>query len=347
MAVEISSPAGTLEDPVDVDARSLDAPFLAGPIAGASRIGDAHAREGGPREDGFAMAVHEGSYPWFALAVADGVGSHEMAHVGANAAVNASVEALAERDPLDVHRHPASLVSLAASRGLARLEAEAEEREVPGRKLSCTLLLLVAVPREEGYRVATFQAGDGGIYAVSWDGDFHEVGYGREAELGGAVYQLNHPETTRTWERRKHLFTLEPPPDAFLVMTDGVADDLYPPDRGIPNILEYLQKAPGAAEPHATIREVISYEKPGSIDDRTLGLAPVVPPGRERSKRAPLTERARRVLPYGTRREDVEEPEEEPEEDRSEDGSLGELTFRIRGDAEAPDTIRDPGGGTR
>lgn len=246
---------------------------------GASRIGKSHVQAGSHREDAFHIVAGSEENPsWFAVAVADGLGSCPFSRVGANFAVGNALSYIRAQPQGLLSTAPRTVVSMAAYYGLAALRKRAEEMERPERELSCTLLLLLCVKRDDGYSVATFQAGDGLIAAATWEGALTELAKSDDFAFSGEVHPLNSRKVQETWEERSRVQLFKEPPHLLLVMSDGVADDLVPWKDNGPILVGELSKALAAEDPGEALLNVLAYEKKGSFDDRTLVFVPLTMP---------------------------------------------------------------------
>ncbi len=238
-------------------------------LVGASTRGKLHKHEGTYREDAFDFEILKDC---ILVAVADGAGSHKLSRVGSNLAVKAAISAMhkeANQDPLTD-----SVVRNALQAGLIKaweaIQNEAQNRSKDGitdKDLSTTLLLLVYSPEKNLVGVA--QVGDGLLAAVLRDGKIVLLGKPETGEYSGLTTFLpNH----KVEDLPGHV-EVPPLPDAvrmFFVMTDGVADDLFPPQERLPGLVKPLPGVIASADPEAALLELISYDRPGSFDDRTL-----------------------------------------------------------------------------
>ncbi|MBW3622800.1 MAG: protein phosphatase 2C domain-containing protein [Armatimonadetes bacterium] len=171
-------------------------------VMGASVRGTSHAKTGQPCQDAFAWdRLDEGA---LVLAVADGAGSASLSDIGAEIASQAAVNAvrtwlqgtyalddlpesgstdpepgsiLVEPSPPSCEResHRLSeeewrrLLNASLRSALEAVNAEAGARQVPARKLACTLILLIATPD----LVIAAQVGDGAAVIEDTEGRFH------------------------------------------------------------------------------------------------------------------------------------------------------------------------------
>jgi Protein phosphatase 2C len=236
-------------------------------LIGASVRGKLHAHEATFREDSFAL----GSVPgWNLVAVADGAGSHSLSRVGSELAVRAAIEEMrrllgAGGEPGLALVEPAMQSALGAS--WRRLRAEAEDRKRPFEDFGTTLLLL-AHHIETGW-LGVAQVGDGLLAAQLESGELRLLGSPQTGEYSGQTsFLTNHREADLA--KRAEAVLLEQPPRLFLVMTDGVADDLYPPEQKLPGLIKPLPEVFAQADHPRTLLSLISYDLAGSFDDRTL-----------------------------------------------------------------------------
>jgi hypothetical protein len=236
-------------------------------LIGASVRGKLHAHEGTFREDSFAL----GSVPgWNLVAVADGAGSHTLSRVGSELAVKWAIDEMerllgAADEPGSARAESATQSALKAA--WRRLRAEAEERKRPFEDFGTTLLLL-AHHVETGW-LGVAQVGDGLLAAQLEDGQLLLLGSPQTGEYSGQTsFLTNYLEADLA--KRAEAVHLERPPRLFLVMTDGVADDLYPPEQKLPGLIKPLPGVLAQADRPRALLELISYDLAGSFDDRTL-----------------------------------------------------------------------------
>lgn len=263
------------DDPAPFDARSV--PFGAGSIVGASRMGRSHVQAGAFREDAFEVAGSRyGERRWFAVAVADGLGSCPLSRVGARAAAEEAVRRLSIGHA-QLAASPRRVASEAARAAQEAVRAAATARGVPVEDLSSTLILAAGVETTEGWVLSTFQAGDGLVAAASWSGKLHDLGGVDDHTYTGEVNPLLSREVEETWAKRFRAVRYRKAPDAILAMTDGLADDLIPRDANGPILMAEVGVALGQPEPAAALLRSLDYEKAGSFDDRTLVVVPLQP----------------------------------------------------------------------
>jgi hypothetical protein len=235
-------------------------------VVGASRRGRLHENEGTFREDAFAIENEGG---WHLIAVADGAGSHHLSRVGSNLAVETSIKAMTAV----VRNEPPSksTIHLALQNALAEtwkaLFEDARGRKVDFRDLSTTLLLLGYFPARNLLGVA--QIGDGLLAAQLKDGTIGLLGKPESGEYSGQTYFLTNYKMEELASKVESL-ELPKPAKLFFVMTDGVADDLYPPLERLPGLTKPMSAIMAAANPEQALLDLIGYQRAASFDDRTL-----------------------------------------------------------------------------
>jgi len=242
-------------------------------LFGASRRGKSHAHAGTYREDAFQMIVSgpKSSVRWWAFAVADGAGSRPLSRVGANLAVKSVCSYLRKAELK--RQVPDRLVNQSAVTALEALKSEADRRECSIDDLACTLLVLLWIMDKEdsGGLSATFQAGDGLIAYTDECGSLTQLATEDYVAFAGSAHFFTSQHVQETWDVRFGCHYFEQSPAGFLVMTDGVADDLIPYKTNGPILVEELFAARDSADPSETLAvDLLAYEKRGSFDDRTL-----------------------------------------------------------------------------
>ncbi len=255
----------------------------------ASRRGKLHAHEGTYRDDAYALGSADG---WNFIAVADGAGSCRLSRVGAHIATTAAIAALqaaatamavqvalaSDAPGFPIPRHHAQGLEviqqhLAHSLHAAQraVEAEARRRAIPVRDLSSTLLVLAHYPTAHGDQVlAGGQIGAGQILLVENDHQFRPLGEANVGFYSGETIFVPMPSSSEL--ERCVWATWLPTPWLVLVMTDGIADDLYPPARQVPVLIQGITGVLRAHPADQHLLDLIAYEKRDSADDRTLAV---------------------------------------------------------------------------
>jgi len=245
-------------------------------ILGASRRGKGHAHEGKYREDAFALIAGDNSSDtWWFAAVSDGAGSCRLSRVGARIAtaraaawVKAQFQALA----------PAELMRTAISEAIHALDLEAKNRACEVRDLSCTLLCVLWVQSSDSTgNLFTFQAGDGLIAEVGHS--ISPVASGDSTQTAGETHFLTGQQVRTTLTSRFSSMAYERLPDAIILMSDGVSDDLIPLSTNGPILAKELEQFSTPGSSTKDLMDLLAYEKRGSFDDRTLVVAALVRAG--------------------------------------------------------------------
>jgi hypothetical protein len=144
-------------------------------VRAASVRGYQHRSDGSPRQDDFAVGWHAESGA-LVIAVADGVSSVELAHIGATLACRSAIDYLTrwldsapgdtEPDWLDLAR--------CASWALVQFTA-GQDADLAERQLATTLVVAVVRPRPDGSAVASFaQVGDSDVWLLH-DGQWRKL----------------------------------------------------------------------------------------------------------------------------------------------------------------------------
>ena len=252
-------------------------------MAAASLRGRLHADRGAWREDGCALGAVAG---WHILAVADGAGSSRLARVGAESACSAARDAL-ERDLRELR--PAStggfdevpqtedliavraLLTGAVRAAIAEIERIAKARSEDVDAFATTLL--VALHRRWGGQdvVASVQVGDGAVCAATSDG-VRLIGSGDAGEYAGETRFVTTAGIEQSLDHRVR-FLMQARVHLLAVMTDGVADDFFPSEERMPNLLDALRReAEYWPDLEGGLLDWLRYERRGSNDDRTIAI---------------------------------------------------------------------------
>ncbi len=162
-------------------------------VFGASVIGPLHLQLNLPCQDACAYRVLTSG--WFAIAVADGLGSASMSEMGARIAVESGLNAV--MNALDVCGERTSCLEeiVRSAAGIARnaLERHSVAESCKLRDLACTLIVTVA--REDGLAVA--HIGDGAVVGQV-DGRLSLLSLPGESEFTNEVVPL----TSANWEEQ-------------------------------------------------------------------------------------------------------------------------------------------------
>lgn len=243
-------------------------------MVGASHRGRTHAHHGTFRDDAFAL----GATPhWNILAVADGAGTAGLARVGSNLAVTSAVEAIrtnAPADPKPDDLGRAVWIGLEAAYHALFKFASAEY--VPVSDLNTTFQLLIHFPLETSCYVGVVHIGDGLVVAEAVDGQLYALTEpDTDPDDDGRTFFLTSAPLNQ-WKRRAKVYQFDERLSLVALMTDGLSSDLEPYEELLqPNLLGALKQRvlcyPLPLREKALL-SLISYERRGSFDDRTLAI---------------------------------------------------------------------------
>ena len=261
----------------------------------AARVrGRSHAHNGTHCDDDYRIAHHERTGLHF-IAVADGAGSAEFSRYGSQLAVNAAADTvwqlldnnekffrLPESEPKDQKHALENLISNAAYQAYVAQKNAAEAEQIDIKKLACTLLIALALPRTDGtWLIAAYWVGDGA--AAVWQPESQTITLLGESD-GGAysgetvflsaseVSPENLSKRIRSWQGQQ--------PPVLMLMTDGVSDPKFETDANLARPERWaelwqegkFQTALQAEQPAAALEGWLDFWSPGNHDDRTLAL---------------------------------------------------------------------------
>jgi hypothetical protein len=273
-------------------------------ILAASVRGKKHAHFGEWRDDSYAFS-NSGS--WTILAVADGAGSASLSRIGSRIATSVIVSHLAEglrfigelpdvsADEFSFPKEEEVKQCLKNAFIAARqaLIEEAEKRQCPANNLATTLLAVAHTRLRQQDLIFWINVGDC-ILAVFPDNKECRVLCDEDhGSAEGETCFLTSNGIIETLEARTRFIVLPSPVRALVLMTDGIADDLYPLKERLPDLLDGETVGKGymtlnESQPLKGILHYISedtpderallswlkYDKYGSsYDDRTIVLA--------------------------------------------------------------------------
>ncbi|MBT6340349.1 MAG: protein phosphatase 2C domain-containing protein, partial [Desulfobacula sp.] len=240
--------------------------------------GKKHAHQGKFREDIFEFDCEAG---FKIMAVADGAGSFSLSRVGGDIAVKKSVEFVksylcslsqilgAELACVDSSTIEDCLEQ-AGIKAIKAIKCEAEKRNTDPKQFSTTLILAVAWLTGSGQKVSALQVGDGLIVMSKSRCPVTIIG---EQDRGRYISQskfLTSQGIVSTLRSRIVTIPVEGQ-GIIAIMTDGIADDIYPPRKDLENFSKSMnQILINEENPMAVVKKWIRYEKKGSYDDRTI-----------------------------------------------------------------------------
>jgi hypothetical protein len=243
-------------------------------LTAASHRGKTHAHQGTFRED--ATALGSTRY-WNIMAVSDGAGTADLARVGSNLAVTRAVEAMINAQPdVPTTEDLSRAIWAGLKAAYQAIKAFATDNEVNTSDLSATLQLLIHWPLDRGCFLAVAHVGDGIVTAETEDGQY---------------YLLTDPDTDpddssrtlfltsgplRQWMERTKVYQFDEPLDIVALMTDGLSGDLEPYAELLhTHLFEKLRNRVlcyPLKHRESALLEMISYDRRGSFDDRTLAV---------------------------------------------------------------------------
>ncbi|NMO50891.1 protein phosphatase 2C domain-containing protein [Actinoplanes sp. TBRC 11911] len=226
--------------------------------------GYAHRYEGLPRQDD-AAAVHHPVTGSVVFAIADGVSSTPLAHIGATAACRAAVTAVLSGLDDDGRARWPDVVERAAwqvvrQAGLV-LGLDSPDPERAERQMATTLITGLVRPCPDGPNVELVRIGDGGAWILH-DGGFRTL-------FEPAATPLVPSEVTalpRVPEvvTRGGVLTAG---DVLVVGTDGIAEPL---GDGSGSVGAYLAERLAVPRPPLTFAHDVDFSRETFDDDRTL-----------------------------------------------------------------------------
>lgn len=241
-------------------------------VIGASCRGKYHAHNGTFREDAFSIETIEG---WNVVAVADGAGSAPLARVGASVAVKSVIEsfknAIKAQEPGENVSLPLILKTCLES-AYDDITKEAKLRQRNLNELATTLLVLAHKHDEQQDEVGVAQIGDGMIVAWPHQDEMQELATPDQGRFAGETQFLTHLPKSELSDRIHIIENLPEHVQYFLVMTDGIADDFFPPKTYLHKLIDPIKEILMGSqdEMKQNLLRLIGYEKRASFDDRTL-----------------------------------------------------------------------------
>lgn len=228
-------------------------------MAGASKRGRSHAKEGTYRDDHFDLSYSEET-GWHVMVVADGAGSAHLSREGSRVAcrvvlhaldtylpkavdphADAMVSAVLEAETEDARRAPAVLrpvvnsLMRAARAAAKKLEERAAQIRCRVSDLSTTLSIAAAKKIGEQWLLISFSIGDGGVGV--WDAETGELSLmcvPDSGEYAGQTRFLALDELGPDKDRASRVHVdVRSAFTAFVAMTDGITDPKFETDAGL------------------------------------------------------------------------------------------------------------------
>lgn len=274
-------------------------------LIGASRRGRSHAHEGKFREDDFRLGALD-DRGWHYMVVADGAGSANFSRRGSELACETVCQAIGPHlagtlgpmfDPVvsEFAREQGDALSrqirtalYKALGGVAHeayraLDSLAKSINCPIKDLATTLNLTICKRYDEGWFVAAFAVGDGGV-AVYRPGASFPLNLADSGEFAGQTRFLTMPEIMGNGteiSNRIH-FALFSSLTAIIGMTDGISDPKFATDKNFtdPAKWDQLWADIGARvrldrdnpDAHTELLDWLDFWSTGNHDDRTIAL---------------------------------------------------------------------------
>lgn len=181
---------------------------------GGSARGTSHKAQGTPCQDAnYARIVTVDKTPWLIAAIADGVGSCILSHIGSAVAVKTAVEYCAAQLTLP---NPDFLSIIRGSFYEAQDAVEEKAEEMKQLPFSFCSTLTLAI--YDGKTLHFGHAGDDGLVALPQSGKITMVTQRHKGETANSVFPLQ--AGAEYWQ----IATVEEPVDGFALATDGVLD---------------------------------------------------------------------------------------------------------------------------
>ena len=268
-------------------------------VAAASVRGKLHAHRGLWRDDAYAF---DETGHWTIIAVSDGAGCAKWSRIGARIACDESVRAMKEmlsgftfqgQSKVDTpseadFRRLKAFLTLGACTARDEIVREAHTRGISTDEMYATLLLAVHGPWKDKDAVGALQVGDGAIGVFMGDGRCTELWSPDTCGRSAAFLNLWSEITRRPYDQRI-LFAVKRDIRYIAVMSDGVADDFFPLEKRLAELLAGNSigqlRAKDGGPVNGVLREILrnpqdskalqswlGYAAKGSRDDRTLVL---------------------------------------------------------------------------
>jgi hypothetical protein len=271
---------------------------------GASKRGRSHAQEGLMRDDDFCVWTSAERGRWSIAAVADGAGSAQFSREGSRIAVQTVLRQLPDLLEEHLTAQIDSLISdfrggVAAASDQIRLllyrslagvafnaaKAIIEEAKITGERassFSTTLVISVARKGPQGWFVAGFSIGDGGVVVLDLPNrDVVALTRADGGEFAGQTRFLQTSEFSDGAAMKRIFFDVRDTLTAVVAMTDGISDPKFPteadfasPETWMRFWEEDLSAQVDVSRNNPNLaRDLLAWMdfwSPGNHDDRTL-----------------------------------------------------------------------------
>jgi len=267
-------------------------------MVAASKRGRSHAHVGSCRDDDFCLMEDEAN-GWRIIAVADGAGSAKKSRKGSMIAsqvaaehllkslsgecgqkLNEGVELL-ERDPLaakSVQKELYYLFGHAAREAVNSIEEEAKATGSVYKDFSTTLLIAIHKKVLNGYLLAAYWVGDGGIGVYRQGHEVKILGKPDSGEFAGQTRFLDSAMLDAQEIMNRIKVTIVPDFTAIIAMTDGITDPWFETDANFERLEKWeelwaeLQPITSSSDPATELLDWLDFWSAGNHDDRTIAI---------------------------------------------------------------------------
>jgi len=237
-------------------------------VAFASVIGPSHLKSGLPNQDSYAC-YHSDEF--LAMAVADGLGSAPHSEIGASFATHLAVQHLSAY--LYNYGKPDAKIKDATTLRRRILDAWTNRFQPNQNKYDTTLLFV-------GWRPDVCiigQIGDGLIlYRRIPEGEFAAFQEPTKQYLNDLGCSMARSDAIGLLQVKEYEISTLEDYDSFVLMTDGVADDLIDAPRYSNELLGGLCEPPTECWNDKLNKHLAEWPTPGHYDDKTLLVATTV-----------------------------------------------------------------------
>jgi hypothetical protein len=238
-------------------------------IRAASIRGYSHRYDGSPRQDDVSVAYHERSGAVL-FAVADGVSSAPLSHIGASSACRAAISAMtADLDSPDGQVDWQRLIEQAAwqlcEQARISLGLPEVDQRAAAEQMATTLVAGLVVPTRDGPEVQVVQVGDSSAWILRPDGRYQCMLPTKYRE-GESTYSSATTALPHVPQVRRQYGVLSPG-EILLVGTDGFGDPLGDGDGAVGR---HFAQALRPAPPVLSFANDLDFSRETYDDDRTL-----------------------------------------------------------------------------
>jgi hypothetical protein len=259
--------------PGELDSQAQALEMTGWRVVGAAATGTSHERLGMPCQDALAYQANEHS---LLVALSDGAGTAERSELGAQIAVQAALDMLAEASAESLPEDQAGwedLLCRAFSVSRSALESLAEIEEQPLRAYAATLILALAT---DGL-LAVAQLGDGAVIAGESPEQLFLVNPAQRGEYANETYFLTQEDALE----QVQVSVIEKEVHVLAVMSDGLtrlALQLPAQDPHLPFFQPLFAFAARAGEEEQAARHLVDFLDSERVcertdDDKSLVLA--------------------------------------------------------------------------